>query len=556
MNSRKVSSYKSVGMILCILLSALILQNGCRGKKQDTPQRQAVWVTVSEAAVRDVPVYIDEIGSCSAQEIVSIRAQVSGQITEINFADGADLKKGDLLFTIDPRPYEAALKQAQANLEKSTALLALAKSTFERSKKLLPSGAISKDSYDTKENAVVFTQAQVQADQAAVQAAQVNLDYCFIHSPIDGRAGHRRVDVGNVVTANDNSNDAVLLVIHRMDPIYADFTINEQELESVRQEMAKGELKVYVRPPDKPDANGREGTLTFLDNSVQQETGTIKLRATVQNSDRYFWPGQFVQVKLVLSVEKDAVLVPSEAIQNSQNGQFVYVVKSDQTVEFRPVTVKRTLDGQTVVEGQRSGCYRRPASIGRRRKSSGQNIGQEVRQSSMNFTSLFINRPTMTTLVMSGILIFGIASYRLLPVSDLPNVDFPTIQVSASLPGASPETMAAAVATPLEKQFSTIAGIDSMTSASALGSTQIIIQFNLNRDIDAAAQDVQAAIAQAQRRLPDDMPSPPSYQKVNPADQPILFIALTSPMLPLSALDEYGQTLMPRCRFTAHKSMP
>jgi HAE1 family hydrophobic/amphiphilic exporter-1 len=162
----------------------------------------------------------------------------------------------------------------------------------------------------------------------------------------------------------------------------------------------------------------------------------------------------------------------------------------------------------------------------------------------MNFTSLFINRPVMTTLVSSGILIFGIAAFRLLPVSDLPNVDFPTIQVSASLPGASPETMAAAVATPLEKQFSTIAGIDSMTSASALGSTQITLQFNLNRDIDAAAQDVQAAIAQTLRRLPQDMPSPPSYQKVNPADQPILFIALTSPTLPLSSLDEYGQTLM------------
>ena len=162
----------------------------------------------------------------------------------------------------------------------------------------------------------------------------------------------------------------------------------------------------------------------------------------------------------------------------------------------------------------------------------------------MNFTSLFINRPIMTTLVSSAILIFGIAAFRLLPVSDLPNVDFPTIQVSASLPGASPETMAAAVATPLEKQFSTVAGIDSMTSASTLGSTQITIQFALNRDIDAAAQDIQAAIAQTLRRLPQNMPSPPSYQKVNPADQPILFIALTSPTQPLSSLDEYGQTLM------------
>ena len=162
----------------------------------------------------------------------------------------------------------------------------------------------------------------------------------------------------------------------------------------------------------------------------------------------------------------------------------------------------------------------------------------------MGFSSLFIDRPVMTTLVMAGILIFGVAAFRLLPMSDLPNVDFPTIQVSASLPGASPETMAAAVATPLERQFSTIAGIDSMLSSSALGSTQITIQFNLSRDIDGAAQDVQAAIARTMRNLPQDMPSPPTYYKVNPADQPILFVALTSPTLPLSVLDEYAETLM------------
>jgi len=162
----------------------------------------------------------------------------------------------------------------------------------------------------------------------------------------------------------------------------------------------------------------------------------------------------------------------------------------------------------------------------------------------MNFTALFINRPVMTTLVMLGILIFGITAFFSLPVSDLPNVDFPTIQVSASLPGASPETMASAVATPLEKQFSTIAGIDSMTSTSTLGNTQITLQFSLSRNIDAAAQDVQAAIAQAQRRLPQDMPNPPTYQKVNPADQPILYIALTGPALPMYSLDEYGETLM------------
>jgi HAE1 family hydrophobic/amphiphilic exporter-1 len=162
----------------------------------------------------------------------------------------------------------------------------------------------------------------------------------------------------------------------------------------------------------------------------------------------------------------------------------------------------------------------------------------------MNVPELFIRRPVMTTLVMSGILLFGLISYRFLSVSDLPSVDYPTIQVSASLPGASPDTMAASVATPLEKQFSTIAGIDSMSSVSTLGSAQITIQFTLDRSIDAAAQDVQAAIAKAARQLPPNMPTPPTYSKVNPADQPILYLALSSPTLPLSSVDEYAETMM------------
>ncbi|MBU0736246.1 MAG: efflux RND transporter permease subunit, partial [Proteobacteria bacterium] len=162
----------------------------------------------------------------------------------------------------------------------------------------------------------------------------------------------------------------------------------------------------------------------------------------------------------------------------------------------------------------------------------------------MNIAEIFIRRPVMTTLVMVAVLLFGIMGYRQLPVSDLPNVDFPTLLVSADLPGASPETMASAVATPLERQFSTIAGIDSMTSSSSLGTTQITLQFDLSRDIDAAAQDVQAAITAAAKQLPSDMPTPPSYRKVNPADQPVLYLALSSPTLPLSTVNEYAETLL------------
>ena len=162
----------------------------------------------------------------------------------------------------------------------------------------------------------------------------------------------------------------------------------------------------------------------------------------------------------------------------------------------------------------------------------------------MHFTELFIRRPVMTTLVMLAILLFGVMSYRYLPVSDLPNVDFPTILVTTTLPGASPETMASAVATPLERQFSTIAGLDSMSSTNALGLSQITLQFSLSRSIDAAGQDVQAAIAKAAAQLPPELPTPPTYQKVNPADQPVLYLALTSDTLPLSTVDEYGETLM------------
>jgi multidrug efflux system membrane fusion protein len=217
------------------------------------------------------------------------------------------------------------------------ASLALAKSEFERAKALVPTGAISKEEYDVRQSAVTVGEAQVQASQAAIQTAQVNLDYCFIHSPIDGLAGQRQVDIGNVVTTAANNGGTLLLVIQRLDPIYADFTITERDLVSVRQKMAEGVLKTYVWLPDEPEANARDGNLTFLDNAVQKGTGTVKLRATLSNPNHYFWPGQFVRVRLVLSILKDAVLVPSGAIRLGQKGSFVYVLKPDSTAELRLV---------------------------------------------------------------------------------------------------------------------------------------------------------------------------------------------------------------------------
>jgi multidrug efflux system membrane fusion protein len=340
---------------------SLMVMTGC--KKQEVPQHPAPLVTATEAVARDVPLYLDEIGTCTAREVVSVRPQATGQIVGIHFIDGADLKKGDPLFTIDPKPYQAALDQAKASLAQNEAALSLAKLNFKRAQELLPIKAISKQDYDTSKNAVDVGEAQVKASQAAIETAQVNLDYCFINSPIDGRASLRQVDIGNVVTANSGSgsttgstNNNVLLVIERLDPIYVDFTVTERDLSEVRRQMAKGTLKTQVRLPDEPESSAREGDLTFLDNAVQIATGTIKLRATLSNSDHHFWPGQFVNVRLVLSTIKDAVLVPSSALQVSQKGHYVFVVEPNSTADLRLVKLgQRQGEFVVVAEGLKAG---------------------------------------------------------------------------------------------------------------------------------------------------------------------------------------------------------
>jgi len=309
-------------------------------------------VTVATATAQDVPRYLDEIGRNVAFESVSVTPQVAGQITERHFQDGDNLKKGQLLFVIDPRPYKAQLDSAKANLQQANAALELAKIQFERDQELVGTRAISKQDYDTKKNAVDVIQAQIESAKAAIETAQINLDYCYIHSPIDGRAGARLVDVGNVVQANTTS----LLSIQRLDPIYATFTITERDLPEVQKQMSLGMLKAMVRLPNDPDAAARAGKVEFLDNAVQNSTGTVNLRATVSNPDRHFWPGQFVNVKLVLATEKSAVLVPNQATQISQQGPYVYVIKGDNTAELRPVTLgQRQGDDVVITKGVQAG---------------------------------------------------------------------------------------------------------------------------------------------------------------------------------------------------------
>jgi multidrug efflux system membrane fusion protein len=328
--------------LACIVALGLI---GCAKKDPPAFERPPAPVTVAAAISHDVPLYLDEVGRCVAREVVSVQPEVSGRIMEIHFTDGADLQKGDMLFTVDPRPFKAQLDAAEANLAQSRAALDFARIQFARVQDLVESRAIARQDYDTRKNAVDVGAAQVQQNIAAVESARLNLEYTAIRSPIDGRAGHRLVDVGNVVTANSST----LLNIERLDPIYADFTVTENDFSDVQRHTSRGNLKVEVRLPDELD-KPLVGQLTFLDNAVQSSSGTVLLRATVPNSSHRLWPGRFVNVRLVLATVSGAVLVPAATPQDSAKGPFVYVVKEDSTAEPRPVKLGQRQGDLVVVE--------------------------------------------------------------------------------------------------------------------------------------------------------------------------------------------------------------
>src|ERR1700758_349217 len=345
--SKNNAIFRTRHLSLAAVWLALLTATACNksGVQAAAPATPAPLVTVVKATAQDVPKYLDEIGRNAAFESVTVTPQVGGRIVERHFQDGENLKKGQLLFVIDPRPYKAQVDAAQATLAQNKAALDLAKIQFVRDQEVIGERAISKQDYDTKKNAVDVDQAQVEAAEASLETAKLNLEYCYIHSPIDGRAGARLVDVGNVVQANATS----LLSIQRLDPIYATFTITESDLPAVQKQMSDGRLKAAVRLPSDPESSARIGRVEFLDNAVQNGSGTVNLRATTSNPDRHFWPGQFVDVKLILSTEKNAVLIPNQATQISQRGPFVYVVKADDTAELRPIKLGQRQGDQVVV---------------------------------------------------------------------------------------------------------------------------------------------------------------------------------------------------------------
>jgi membrane fusion protein, multidrug efflux system len=316
--------------VLAILVLLRTFQRGVgtSGKAQ-APVRP---VTVAKVVAKDVPLYLDEIGTCAAYETVQVQAQVSGVIIGRHFQDGSDLKKGDLLFTIDPRPFQAALDQAKAQAE-------LDQVTLKRQEDLRARKVISQQDYDT-------AVANAQKSQASVEAAQVNLDWCYIKSPINGRVGLRNVDVGNLVGPSTPS----LVTIQGLDPIYTDFTVAENDLSLVRKYLGGSNVKVQTYLTD-GSITPRTGDLYFIDNAVQPGSGTVKARGVTPNPDRALWPSEFVRVRFILDMLKNATLVPAQAVQVSQNGPFVFVVKPDNTVDLRPVKPGQRQEGDlTVIE--------------------------------------------------------------------------------------------------------------------------------------------------------------------------------------------------------------
>jgi multidrug efflux system membrane fusion protein len=320
-------------------------QDRSGGQGRGGASREAVPVLVATSVQKTVPVQVRAVGNVEAFSTASIKSQVTGVLTKVHFTEGQNVKKGQLLFTIDPRPLEAALKQAEANLARDTAKLQNSREQARRYAELLKKQYVSQEQYDQIRANAEGDDAVVQADVAAVDNAKVQLSYCYIYSPLDGQVGTQLVNEGNLVRVNDGTP---LVVINQVTPIYVTFSVPEQNLADIRRHMASGRLKVDASFSS-GDGRPEQGILGFVDNAVDRSTGTIKLKAEFSNQERRLWPGQFVNVALTLTTQSDAVVIPSEAVQVGPEGQHVFVVKTDKRVEVRPVTVGRTNEGEAII---------------------------------------------------------------------------------------------------------------------------------------------------------------------------------------------------------------
>jgi multidrug efflux system membrane fusion protein len=327
------------------LLFLAVFSSGCSNEKSNKPVSAPIPITVATVSQKTVPVELRVVGNVQAYSTVTIKSKVGGELTRVHFTEGEDVRKGDLLFTIDPRPYEAALKQAEANLQKDLAQAKHAQEDARRYEFLIQKGVVARQQYDKFRTEADALEAAVLADRAAVENAKIQLGYCSIHSPIDGRTGSLMVKQGNIIKADDMT----LIVINQIVPIDVAFSVPEQYLEEIKKYMALRKLQVEALVPSNNE-RPKKGTVTFVDNAVDTSTGTIRLKGTFANRERKLWPGQFVNVVLTLTREPNTLVVPSQAIQTGQQGQYVFVVKQDLTVESRPVVVGRSVNSETVVQ--------------------------------------------------------------------------------------------------------------------------------------------------------------------------------------------------------------
>ena len=319
--------------------------SGAREGRKGGKASPAVPVTVAPVTQETVPIELRAIGNVEAYSTVALKARVDGQIVEVNFREGQPVRKGAVLFRIDPRPYEAALRQAEANALRDAAARDQARSQEKRYQELLDKNFISKEAYAQIRTNAATAEATASASEAALENARLNLEYCTIPSPLDGYVGRVLLQAGNLAKANDVNP---LLVINQVRPVYVNFAVPEQNLPEVRKYMAAGALMVEVLPTDAGQKRV-EGKLIFIDNAVDPTTGTIRLRAQFDNVDAALWPGQFVNVSVRLYEQVDAIVIPAPAVQNGPQGQYVYVVGPDLVADVRKITVLRTDGERTIV---------------------------------------------------------------------------------------------------------------------------------------------------------------------------------------------------------------
>ncbi len=322
----------------------LLALSGCT-KADPAPADRAIGVTAEKAVQKAMHVSIDAIGTVEANKSVCVYSQVTGQLSRIHFVEGQDVFRGKPLFTIDPAPFKEKLKQAEQRLAQSAAQLKFNEAEAKRYAFLVEKGAASRSDFEKNQTAAATQEAVVRADKAAVEDARLQLSYCYISAPLDGRTGAQAVKEGAVIKANDTQ----LVVINQITPVNVKFSIPEKQLAEIRKYRASGNLRVIAGPTADFRGEMREGRLTFIDNTVNLDTGMIQIKALFPNADKFLWPGQFVNVSVILKTEPAAVVVPARSLQTSEKERFVFVVKPDMSVEYRPVEVSRTMGQEAVI---------------------------------------------------------------------------------------------------------------------------------------------------------------------------------------------------------------